>query len=32
VGNELPTLPDWNGKSYAVQRFEYQGKRCKPQR
>ena len=22
----------WNGKSYEVQRFEYQGKRCKPQR
>lgn len=22
----------WNGKSYAQNRFEYQGKRCKPQR
>jgi len=22
----------WNGKSYDVHRFEYQGKRCKPQR
>ena len=22
----------WNGKSYEVHRFEYQGKRCKPQR
>ena len=22
----------WNGKAYAVHRFEYEGKRCKPQR